>query len=264
MKNSFDILIIDDEQVVIDAIKKVSKLYNLTADSVLDASLAIYNLLNTDYKLIICDIMMPVLDGFKFLDQLKEKDIKTPVIMTTGFSTVENAVKSLSKGAIAFIPKPFTFDEIASIIHRGLDYSKLTNNKGKADDSTVLYVPCPSQYYKLSYSYWMAKESNGSVLIGVTDLFMKTINTLKSIELLETETLLIQGNPAARFYTEDDLMHTPLASISGKIIETNQTLLQNPLLLEKDPYFEGWLYRLIPTDFDFDIANLTQCRMDIN
>ncbi len=51
--------------------------------------------------------MMPDIDGFKFLDELRKIEISSPVIMTTGYSTVENAVKSLYNGAIDFIPKPF-------------------------------------------------------------------------------------------------------------------------------------------------------------
>ena len=75
---------------------------------------------NADNDLIICDIMLPDIDGFEFLEKLHSMEIKTPVIITTGFSTVENAVKSLYSGAIDFLPKPFTFDELISNIKRGL------------------------------------------------------------------------------------------------------------------------------------------------
>ena len=49
---------------------------------------------------------------FKYLNKLNNEKIDSTVIMTTGFSTVENAVNSLYKGAVDFIPKPFTVDEL--------------------------------------------------------------------------------------------------------------------------------------------------------
>ncbi len=45
--------------------------------------------------------------------------------MTTGYSTVENAMQSLACGALDFTPKPFTADEVLAVIHRGLACSHL-------------------------------------------------------------------------------------------------------------------------------------------
>ncbi len=57
--------------------------------------------------------MMPELNGFQFLEELSHRGIHTPVVMMTGYSTVENAVKSMTTtGAVDYIPKPFTADEI--------------------------------------------------------------------------------------------------------------------------------------------------------
>ena len=55
--------------------------------------------------------MMPDGNGFLILDELTKRNSESAVIMMTGYSTVENAVNSLYKGAIDFIPKPFTVDE---------------------------------------------------------------------------------------------------------------------------------------------------------
>ena len=50
--------------------------------------------------------------------------------------------------------------------------------------------------------------------------------------------------------------------IRGKIVERNEKLLENFSLLEKDPYFEGWLYRIIPADIEYDIKYLIPCSTD--
>jgi glycine cleavage system H lipoate-binding protein len=50
--------------------------------------------------------------------------------------------------------------------------------------------------------------------------------------------------------------------VSGRIIESNEELLHNMSILEKDPYFKGWIYRLIPTDIEYQLKHLTPCSSD--
>jgi len=108
MKNNYDILVIDDEKVVIDSVVKVGESQGYRVDSAQTANSALSRLNSQSYKMIICDVMMPEMDGFQFLREIRRIGIDTPVIMTTGLSTLQNAVKSLLSGAIGFLPKPFT------------------------------------------------------------------------------------------------------------------------------------------------------------
>ncbi|MEW6702440.1 MAG: response regulator [Bacteroidota bacterium] len=261
MKDSKNILIIDDEQVVINSISKIAEEEGFSFDSVNDASLALKKISTTDFDLIICDIMLPEMDGFQFLSKLNSKRIDTPVMMTTGYSTIENAVKSLYSGAIEFIPKPFTVDEMTSVISRGMKYSILMKSK-KAHDDSIILVPCPSKYFRLGYSGWMNQEPDGSVSIGATDFFIKTLEQIRKIELFDINEVLTQAAPSAKFETEDDLTHQLYAVISGIIIAKNNRLLEEPELLEKDPYFDGWIYRLIPTALDYEMKLLIPCSSD--
>lgn len=265
-ENTTDILVIDDEQVILDAVVKICSFENYTVDTAKEAAAAFEKLEKKNYKLIICDIMMPEIDGFEFLDELNSRKIKTPVIMATGYSTVENAVKSLYKGAIDFIPKPFTADELLSSITRGLRYTRLLSleTEEKADEvtSTILYVPCPAKYFRLGYSTWVMVEHDGSVLAGVTDLFLKVIESVSSINFTNIDEEIIQGISFCSFTSEDELSHELLSPISGRIIERNNALSENISLVEKDPFFDGWLYRIIPSDIDYDLKNLTSCSSD--
>jgi CheY-like chemotaxis protein len=266
MADKEKILIIDDEQVILDAVSKIASSEDWKVDTVLNAKDGLEKITNNYYSLILSDIMMPEMDGFQLLDELYNKKINIPVIMITGYSTVENAVKSLYKGAIDFIPKPFTFDEFTSSIHRGLKYRKiqkkleLTKNGGTSE--SVVYVPCPAKYKRLGHISWMNLEYEGVAVIGVSDLFLETINDIKNIELMEVDDLIIQGNPCAKFETDDELYHNCLAPLAGRIVERNEKLLTDPALLEKDPYFEGWLYKIIPSDIEYDIKYLVPCSSD--
>ena len=114
MKKETIILIIDDEQVILDAVSKIALSEGWEVDTVLNVKDGLNKLKINKYSLILSDIMMPETDGFQLLEELYAKQIDIPVIMITGYSTVENAVKSLYKGAIDFIPKPFTIDELVS------------------------------------------------------------------------------------------------------------------------------------------------------
>lgn len=261
------ILIIDDEQVILDAVTKIASSENLEVDSVTNAVDGINKISNKSYSLILCDIMMPEFNGFQLLDELYNRKNKTPVIMITGYSTVENAVNSLNKGALDFIPKPFTFEELTSSISRGLNYNrvvqKLERSRKSGSDETVLFVSCPPKYKRLGHISWMNLESEGLAVVGVSDLFLETINEVEKIELSEIEDIIIQGNSCAKFETSDGLIHTCLAPLGGRIIERNEKLLSEPSLLEKDPYFQGWLYKIIPSDIEYETKYLITGGSDI-
>lgn len=262
MKNCYDILIIDDEQVVIDSIKLVAKSEGFSVDFVMDASMAIYNISTNRYKIIICDIMMPVMNGFDFLEELRNKDLKIPIIMTTGYATIDNAVRSLNQGAIAFIPKPFTFDEVAAIITRCLNYCDILEKYKTGVTDELLFVPCPPKYLRLGYGFWSNKLDDGSVLLGVSDLFVKSIQSSKKIELWDVEAVVNQSLTCAKIMGENDMLHNILSPLSGKIIERNEELINNPVMLEKDPYFTGWLYKIIPNDYNAELKYLTNCEIE--
>jgi Response regulator containing CheY-like receiver, AAA-type ATPase, and DNA-binding domains len=256
-----DILAIDDEQVILDAVGKICSLENLSVDTAIDVRSALLKLEKNNYRLIICDIMMPEIDGFEFLNELNIKKITTPVIMATGYSTVENAVKSLYKGAIDFIPKPFTADELLNSVIRGNRYTEIMKN-AEADNSSLIYIPCPAKYFRLGYSAWVTVEHDGSALAGVTDLFLKIIETVEEISFLNIDEEIIQGISFCQITSKDGLVHDVLSPVSGRIIGRNDTLLNSKSLIEKDPFFEGWIYRIIPSDIDYDLKNLTSCSSD--
>jgi CheY-like chemotaxis protein len=264
MKKQWDILIVDDEQVIIDAVVKICSSEGFSVDWSIEAKDTLNKFEKNSYRLIICDIMMPEIDGFMILDELGKMEISSPVIMTTGYSTVENAVKSLYNGAIDFIPKPFTADELINSVFRGMKYLEIQNSikNNKYDDLSIIYVPCPAKYYRLGYSSWAALEDSGTVLIGVTDLFIKTIDILSDIELYNIDDEVVQGNQSALLKDKNGKVHPLLAPVSGRIIEVNKEIKRNKDIVEKDPYFNGWFYRLIPSDSEYELKNLTNCSSD--
>ena len=260
------ILVIDDEQVILDAVTRIVSYDDIKVDSQSNPKEALQMISQKEYSLILCDILMPELDGFSILEELQKKKLITPVIMITGYSTVENAVKSLYKGAIDFIPKPFSFEELNSAISRGLEYYRLQKKveeaKSQKNIGALSFVPCPPKYFRLGNLSWINLESEGVATLGATSLFLETIKELKNIELMNIDDVIIQGDSCANFITSDELVHHFLSPIGGRIIERNEILLNEITLMEKDPYFAGWIYKIIPTDLEHDLKFLVSCASD--
>jgi DNA-binding response OmpR family regulator len=266
MTDGVDILVIDDEQVILDAIAKICTSEGFRVDTALDAREGLRRLTAHRYTLVLSDIMMPGMDGFQFLKEATPIAPHTPVIMTTGFSTVENAVHALSAGAIDFVPKPFTTDELLSSVHRGLRYRRLRHTglpgSEEVNDPAMVVVPCPSRYYRLGYASWVVVEQSGSVLVGATHAFLKTVEQVEKLEAVLADGELIQGTCCLRVHTHDELVHSLLSPISGRVVDSNSTLFADPGTMEKDPYFGGWLYRAIPADIQYELGHLVPCSSD--
>ena len=62
-----------------------------------------------EYDLILLDLMMPLMDGFEFLDRVNEIGITTPIIILTNSEDVENEILGLEKGAVDYVRKPLNF-----------------------------------------------------------------------------------------------------------------------------------------------------------
>ena len=79
---------------------------------------------NEDYDLIILDVMLPKIDGVEICRQLRSKSNKTPILMLTARSTLEDKVAGLDSGADDYLTKPFAFLELRSRIQALLRRSR--------------------------------------------------------------------------------------------------------------------------------------------
>src|SRR5205085_8488678 len=78
-----------------------------------------------DVDLIITDLKLPGMDGLELLEKLKGQNSHTPVIVMSAFGTVENAVEAMKKGAVDFLPKPFSLDHLTVVVDKALEVRKL-------------------------------------------------------------------------------------------------------------------------------------------
>jgi CheY-like chemotaxis protein/glycine cleavage system H lipoate-binding protein len=247
-----DILVIDDEPTVTQAVVKVCSAEGMTVTPAGHATEALRCLEENEFRLALCDIMMQGLDGFQLLAELARRGIRTPVVMMTGYSTMENAVKSLSStGTVDYISKPFTADELLTVIRRSLRCSMLLDqaeSAGLERSNPMNYVSCPADYYSLGYVSWLLMEAEGTARMGVSDLFLKAAEGIREFDLAAVGEVLVQGAPCAVATSVDGSAHEIMCPMGGKILEVNAQAQSTPSLVEKDPYFKGWLYRILPSN----------------
>jgi len=119
------ILVIDDEPEMQEILKQLLQLEGYKVDGANSGEEGIEKMLAKAYNLVICDIMMPGLDGIKTLEKIKQIDSQQMVIMITAYASVENAVDAMKKGAYEYITRPFRNDEVLLIVSNALKQKEL-------------------------------------------------------------------------------------------------------------------------------------------
>src|SRR5450631_1617066 len=119
------ILIVDDEEIIIRSCLRILDADSYVVDSVQDGWEALRKVDETDYDIIVLDIMMPKIDGLEVLQQVKERHPDTDVIMMTGLSQIQTAVKAMKLGAFDYLSKPFDPDELKHVVDRALERRRL-------------------------------------------------------------------------------------------------------------------------------------------
>jgi DNA-binding NtrC family response regulator len=111
------ILVVDDENLMIDMLKKILDSKEVEVVGVNDGEAALQYAQTNDVDLVITDIMMPKLLGTKLFFELKKIDPFLQVIIITGYPTLQNIVEMLEAGASDFILKPFDINKLRSIVN---------------------------------------------------------------------------------------------------------------------------------------------------
>ncbi len=122
------ILIIEDEYTLADVMASTLKKENYEVDIQTDGEIGYYNALSNIYDLIILDVMLPNMNGFDILKNLRKNNISSKIIMLTAKSTLEDKLDGLENGANDYMTKPFHIKELIARVNVQL---KISTNKGE-------------------------------------------------------------------------------------------------------------------------------------
>lgn len=124
------ILVIEDERKLADYLQKGLSQQNYVVDVARDGQDGRHAALEGNYDLVVLDVMLPGIDGFGILADLRQRK-DTPVLMLTARDKVEDRVRGLEGGADDYLVKPFAFSELLARIHALL-------RRGRVQESTLL------------------------------------------------------------------------------------------------------------------------------
>ncbi|MBI5018532.1 MAG: sigma-54-dependent Fis family transcriptional regulator [Deltaproteobacteria bacterium] len=119
------ILIVDDEAVVREGSRRIfsGDLYQVETAANGYAALELLDAI--DFDVVVTDLKMPGMGGLEVLKAIREKQPDLPVVVITGYSTVDNAVEVMKSGAFDYISKPFTPDQLKEKVGRALEHRSL-------------------------------------------------------------------------------------------------------------------------------------------
>ena len=122
------VLIIEDEYNLADVISESLKKNKYQVDIRCDGEEGYYDALTGIYDLIILDVMLPHMNGFDILKELREQEIDSKIIMLTAKGEIEDKLLGFSEGANDYIPKPFHIDEVVARVNASLRIDKVKDN----------------------------------------------------------------------------------------------------------------------------------------
>ncbi|MDJ1467805.1 response regulator transcription factor [Xanthocytophaga flava] len=110
------ILLVEDEVRLAEHVSKGLEQAGHIVDTASNGSIALEYASTTAFDLILLDLMLPGQNGFEVLKNLRDFNIRIPVIILSALSNTEHVIKALNDGALDYIRKPFDFEELLARI----------------------------------------------------------------------------------------------------------------------------------------------------
>ncbi len=121
-------MIVDDEVDMLELLKRIIEDKTNYQVVITPDPLEVPHILEENaFDLVITDLRMGRHSGLELLETIQQKDDQIPVIILTGYGTIESAVEAIQKGAFSYITKPFKKEEILLTIDKAFNFQRLKN-----------------------------------------------------------------------------------------------------------------------------------------
>jgi DNA-binding response OmpR family regulator len=135
------ILVVDDEANIRDQLSALLVKQKYIVDTAADGEKALDRIFEQPFDLIILDIMLPKTNGLSVLREIREAKMRTPVLMLTARSRIDDRVMGLDEGADDYLPKPFSASEllarVRALLRRASEHARPVLETGKIQLDTV-------------------------------------------------------------------------------------------------------------------------------
>jgi len=138
-----NVLVVEDEKRLAAALKKILENAGYHVDAVFDGQTGLDYALSEMYDVIVLDVMLPRMDGFEVIRQIRRKGISTPVLFLTARSQLRDKVTGLDRGGDEYMTKPFQPEELLARL-RALTRRKgeIVLNEATFGDLTLVLDTC--------------------------------------------------------------------------------------------------------------------------
>jgi CheY-like chemotaxis protein/glycine cleavage system H lipoate-binding protein len=259
METKLNVLVVDDEQIVLDSAERHLRHDGYILHKALSAQEALDAFEKGAIDIVLTDLMMPEMDGLELLKTIKLEHPNVPVIIITGYATINTALQAMQLGAFDYVAKPFTKAELRGTVQRAAKVAGSQEGMARAgagDEDPEEDARLPQTLKGIGGHTWMMREEDGKVLLGVERPFLQMLGRIQTVDVPAKGDELRQGSICLQIFTADLRSHVVWSPVSGTVVEVNEKLLNDPENTLKDPYGEGWILRIKPANFDKDVEVL--------
>jgi len=152
------VLIVDDEKTLVELLREILKRENFDSDATYNGIDAIDYALTGQYDLIVLDIMMPKMNGFEAVKEIRRHKISTPVLFLSAKSEVCDKVDGLNSGADDYLTKPFVAAEFVARV------KALTRRQAEYKGNEAAFADLT-----LDRDTYVLRSNEGEIKLGSTE-----------------------------------------------------------------------------------------------
>ncbi|MBT8057848.1 MAG: response regulator [Gammaproteobacteria bacterium] len=260
------ILAVDDEPVILDSLRRMLALGGYSIDTVESGPEVLGLIRKRDYDFVFTDLKMPVMDGVEVTKTVRHLRPDIDVAVITGYATIETAVETVRFGAMDYIEKPFTEDELLAFVKTALIKRRDRLEKearhtirlvrpGIRQSKSRFELNVPAGAFVSPQHAWMRIELTGAVRIGLDDLVRKVFANIDQVELPAIGHKIGRGETLFSIIYGDYALSIP-SPISGTVLAVNSEHADHPEWLAIKPFELSWMCRLEPSNLAEELSGL--------
>ncbi|MBN2425142.1 MAG: response regulator [Calditrichaceae bacterium] len=260
------ILAVDDEEIILDSFRKILVLDGYSVDTVETGQEALGLIQKRHYDFVFTDLKMPEMDGVDVCKSVKHLRPDIDVIIITGYASVDTAVETMKYGAMDYVQKPFTEDELIAMVNKFLHkrndrIAKQLKSKvhitHSVDEETqdAIAFSIPGGVFVSRGHCWAMVDQDGSVNIGIDDFAKKIIGKIKDIDFPNLGMEVKKGQLLFSIIqkTHSIPFNSPL---SGRVVAVNKSLTDDLEQLEYSAYDRNRICTIEAFDLDNELKDL--------
>jgi CheY-like chemotaxis protein len=260
------ILAVDDEAIILDSFRKILVVAGYSIDTVEKGREAIGLIRKHDYDFVFTDLKMPEMDGLEVTKAVRHLRPDIDVIVITGYASIETAVETMKYGAMDYVQKPFTEDELIDFFNKCLIRRKdrierqmkptvrlITPSSKESGSQTEFNVP--AGIFVSPNHTWVNIEMNGTARVGLDDFVRKIIKNIDAVVLPRLNMDVRKGE--LLFSVRHDSQTIDITSpISGKVILLNTEHVEHPEWIASKPFELSWMCCIDPSNLAEELRSL--------